>query len=88
MTWAPNLDFICSCITRGVFLLKNRAVLALLSCWPEAASYTVNIHYSSLHSSNDARQNTKLSSAKNKWEILGALRQIATPWIFCLSAAR
>ena len=87
MTWAPNLALISSCIARGVFLLKKRAVLTLWSCWPEAASYTVNMRYSSLHSSNDAQQNTKLSSAKNRWEVLGALQQTATPWIACLSTA-
>ena len=87
MTWAPNLAFISSCIAHGVFLLKNSAVLALLSCWPETASYTVNIRCNSLHSSNDAQQNTKLSSAKNRCEIFGAHRHIATPWIVCHSAA-
>ena len=87
MTWAPNLALISSCIACGVLLLKKRAVLALLSCWPEAASYTENMRCSSLHSSNDAQQNTKLSLAKNRWEILGALRQTATPWIACLIAA-
>ena len=87
MTCAPNLALISSYIARGVFLLKKRVVLALLSCWPEAALYTKNMHCNSLHSSNGARQNTKLSSAKNRWEIFGALQHTATPCIACLHAA-
>ena len=62
---APNICFMLSCVSIGVFQLKNSEVFSLLSCWPVEDSYIWISRISSSQSSDVAWQNSKLSSAKN-----------------------
>ena len=62
-------------------LLENKVVFSLFICCPEALPYTSKISWIVWMSLIWARQNSKLSSAKNKWEILGPYRQREYPLI-------
>ena len=77
---APNRALMSSCIGWSVLRLKYRAVLSLFHCWPKACSYVTKICMRLAPSSLVARQNIRLSSAKNKWEILGPRAHATTPF--------
>ena len=70
-----------------VFLLKNKDVFCLFIAWPDAASYWPRISIRRWHSSTNASQNRKLSSANNKWDIHASFGQDNTPWISLFSTA-
>ena len=68
MFLAPKIFFIASFTSGLVFLLKNRDFFCLLIAWLEAASYLPKMSRSRWHSSTDASQNNKQSSAKRRWD--------------------
>ena len=79
------LDNLCSKVAFDVFLnflgcMKNSEVFSRFDYWYEACSNFAKIDIRVEHSSFIARQKIKLSSAKNKWEILGPLAHAATPF--------
>ena len=63
-------------------LPKKRVVLSKFICRPETFSYTFNMSLMVCTSSTFARQNSKLSSAKNNWEIFGPPLHRENPYIF------
>ena len=70
---APNICFMPSYVSIGVFRLKNNEVFSLLSCWPVEDSYTCRSRISSPHSLGVAWQKSRLSSVKNMCDICGPL---------------
>ena len=80
MILAPKRFLITSCISRGVFQLKNKEVFSQFNCCPEGCSYFSKIVINVEHSSFVDRQKIRPSSAKkNKCEIFGPHVQVATP---------
>ena len=82
------MDFTVSFVPTLVFGLKNKEVLVKFSCWPEESSLTLRILWISIALLIDALPNTKLSSAKNRCNILGPLAEAATPLIAFLWAVQ
>ena len=77
----PSKLMMFSWVTEGVALLKNRAVLSLLSFWPEAASKSARMAWMWLHSYIEALQKRRLSSAKNRWVSRGPFLHREIPLI-------
>lgn len=71
----------------GVFLLKNKEVFSLLSCWPEASSYWVNSEIKLFHSMELIFQNERLWFTKNKWSILIEPKPMGTLKILSIDSA-
>ena len=76
------------CFTSSfAFLLKNKDVFHLFIAWPNSASYCPRISIRHWHYSTDALQNSKLSSANNRWKMHTLFGQDNTPWISLFSVA-
>ena len=78
--YAPKQNLTSSWTSWGVFLLKNIEVFSWFNCWHEACSYFSKIDIKVEYSSFVSWQKIKLSSIKNKWEILGPLAHATTPF--------
>ena len=71
--WAFSMLRMFSLSVTSVLGLKNRAIFCRLIAWLDARSYVLSIWMRQLHSTRMARQNSKLSFVKSRWEILTPL---------------
>ena len=83
----PKATFISCLVSLGVHLLKNKAVLFLLTFCPDASSYIFKISNTLSHSSIVALQKRRLSYAKSRWVSLGPLLHCEKPCISLLFSA-
>ena len=70
MICAPNMFWISNFTCWLVFGLKKSVVFCLLMAWPDALSYDSNMSCKCQHSTIVVSQNSRLSSANSKCEIL------------------
>ena len=87
ITLAPICCWINLHISGFMFLLKNKEVFGRLIACPDAASYWPRILNSCWHSPTVALQNSKLSSAKRRWEMHTPFWQDIIPFTTRFSTA-
>ena len=87
MTCAPIKFWISSLSLQLLFGLKNNVVFCLLMAYPHASSYCVSMSSRWQHLLFLASQNSKLSSAKRRWEIQTPPRQEYIPFSLFVFAA-